>query len=154
MEDKIYFAKYLKVKEEIKPGCTVLVDNPILADPYIKNVTKRDLKKLEGQKVYPVALHLLDRTIKEGDYIRYFNSSKIYQVTKTFANKNYVFVEKGGKDNFPVNIDKYFPVTDVVIGRVSNKATWLKEFDEVHQGDVKVNKGIAKVRCLTCKKLH
>lgn len=109
---KPYFAKYLAIDGEIRPGDKSIKDGVTY---HHHNVSFYGIEK-GHQKI---KLFLCSRDIQVGDN---------YQSPKRFGSKEYIDAYCDGD---------FFPGSFKVFGEISTEATWVKEGDEFDESQVR-----------------
>lgn len=150
---KKYFAKWFICSDGIKVGGYVFLNNKNYAEQYVKCENAAQAKMWTKLGLSSARLELCEREIVADTFVVYKNSDKPYLVTK--INPSALLIHKGNADNFAVNIVDYYPHIPLRLGVISNKATWVKAYDEFRQKEIRLDKkGVVKILCPTCKTFH
>lgn len=150
---KKYFAKWFTCNDPIKTGSFVFIPNKNLANPYVQCKDARQAKVWSSLGYKVARLELCEREVVVDTFVVYKGSDKPYLVTK--INPSALLIQKGNVDNFAVRIVDYYPHNPIRLGIISNKATWVKAYDEFSQKEIRLDKkGVIKILCNTCKTFH
>ena len=150
---KKYFVKWFTCDDPIKTGLFVFIHSKNLYDPYVqcKDVKQARMWSSLGYKV--AKLELCERELIVDTFITFKGSDKPYLATGRTPKA--MLIQKGSVDNFAVDPVAYYPHNPIRLGKISNKAVWVKAFDEFSQKEVRADKkGVYQILCPSCKKFH
>lgn len=155
MQDTKYFAKYILRNGVIKKGDIVKIEDKGVYNPYFVCQSKVEASIYNNWKESPpiAELHLCIRKVEPDTFVIHRTGSVPRLVTRVIYEKGLLLVDKSGKGNFGASLSDYYPHNPEIIGRISPKAIWVKQFDEFTEKDVKIG-SVIKIKCNNCKTWH